>query len=359
MKKKLAFVLSILMLLTILGGCSAAPAAPAVAPAAAPSAATSEEAPAESAEAAEAEEPFTWPDGKSITMIIPFNAGGDTDFNGRLIAQKLNEKLGINIVCQNMAGNAGAIGAQEVLDSDPDGLTMLFFHTAILTNEASHQADFGFDDFETCCICAQGILASGAYYMRTDNPYGITDFESLVAYTKEHPGEITMGSQVGGTSHLAALLMQSAGVDATLVDFSDATARLAALLGGQLDICTLTDKAAKEYVEDGTFFPVGYIAAEQNPLLPEIPCLADRGMDFPVGMYYGIWFPKGTDERIVSYISDAVGEIVNSDEDYQKTIAETYFQSPYFAGGEEAVSVLNGAREIVMGFEEEMSAGNG
>ena len=94
----------------------------------------------------------TWPDGETINVIVPYDAGGDTDFNARIIFEKVQEKLGGNFIIQNISGNSGAVGAQTALDAEPDGKTFLFYHTAILINEATGLTPFGYEDFDMVCM---------------------------------------------------------------------------------------------------------------------------------------------------------------------------------------------------------------
>lgn len=91
-----------------------------------------------------------WP--KNVEVVVPYGAGGDTDFNARLLSQKLSKKLGTNIVVSNIKGNGGATGSRKVKDGKKDGSILLFNHTGFAVNKASKASDFGFDDFSFASI---------------------------------------------------------------------------------------------------------------------------------------------------------------------------------------------------------------
>lgn len=296
--------------------------------------------------------------GKTVTVVCPFGAGGDTDYNARLVAQCLSDKLGGNFIVQNVTGNTGSVGAKQVLDADPDGLTMLFSHTALVCNQAAGLVDFGYQDFDMCCIAAD--KDGGTYYMRTDNPYGITDLASLVAYTKDHPGELTMTANVGGTSHLGALIMKDYGANCALVDFGGASERLAALLGSQVDVATCAYAAAKEYVDSGEFFCLGYLSKEVNPEMdPEqYPCLTELGVPESWSMYYSVAFPKGVDPEIISLVSETIGDMVLNDTDYAANIAETYAQSPCYYDTDDTLKIYGEMYDTAMKYADALKSGN-
>lgn len=285
--------------------------------------------------------PVNWPGKDTVTVVVPYGAGGDTDFNARLIFEKVQGKLGGNFIIQNVSGNSGAVGAQSALESDPDGKTILFYHTAMLLNQATGLSDFGYTDFDICCIAAD--KDNGCYYMRTDNPYGITDFNSLVEYTTAHPEELTLTYTAGGTTHLAALQLQGAGVKASLVDVGGKSECLAALLGGQIDITPLTYTAAKEYVDNGEFFAVGYMNDKENPLIDsdKYPALIKYGVTSYWPMDYFIAFPKGTDPQIISLLSDTVSDIVANDKDYANKIAQAYYEVPTYYNAQDSIKIFS------------------
>ena len=96
-----------------------------------------------------------WP--KNVEIIVPASAGGDTDFNARLLAQKLSEKLPANFVVSNVNGNGGATGTRQVKDGKNDGSTVVFYHTAFLVNKACGATDYGFEAYDFASIAGENV----------------------------------------------------------------------------------------------------------------------------------------------------------------------------------------------------------
>lgn len=294
-----------------------------------------------------------WPAGKTINVIVPYGAGGDTDFNARIIFEKVQEKLGGNFIIQNITGNSGAVGAQTALDAAPDGKTLLVYHTALLINEATGLAPFGYKDFDMVCIAAN--KDNGCFFMRADNKYGITDYNSLKEYTQAHPGDLTVTYQAGGTSHLGTKLLVDSGIDCTMVDIGGKSEQLAALLGDQVDVACLTYAAAREYVDSGEFITIGYFGPE-NPLVDaeKYPALLTYGLYDDWAMNYSVFAPKGTDPAIIKLLSETIKDIVENDEDYAARIAEAYYQVPTYHDADEALEIFAEQAKILEPYVDEL-----
>ena len=105
-----------------------------------------------------------WPP-KSINMIVPMGAGGDTDFNARTYAKYLEDVLGETVVVTNITGNGGALGSEEVKNASPDGYTCLFYHTCLNINQATGIADYGSEAFETVAVVGSGPSGLAAAFL--------------------------------------------------------------------------------------------------------------------------------------------------------------------------------------------------
>lgn len=129
-----------------------------------------------------------WP--KNVEIIVPASAGGDTDFNARLLAQKLSEKLPANFVVSNVNGNGGATGTRQVKDAENDGSSVLFYHTAFLVNKACGATDYGFEAYNFASIA--GLNAGNV--VTVNAKLGIHSLEELYNYSKENPGKLKMAA---------------------------------------------------------------------------------------------------------------------------------------------------------------------
>ena len=104
-------------------------------------------------EAANVDEELDWPK-RTITIVVPFGTGGDSDFNARVMAKYLSKELGVNVVVENISGSGGSIGSSAVKDAEPDGYTVLQNHNALMISRANGISDFGLEAFELVGITA-------------------------------------------------------------------------------------------------------------------------------------------------------------------------------------------------------------
>ena len=265
-----------------------------------------------------------WPR-KTVEIIVPAGAGGDTDFNARLFAQYLGKELGGNFVVSNVSGNGGATGTRKVRDARPDGNTVLFYHSAFVVNKLSGASNYGFEAFDLACIGAMSM--GNCITVRSDT--GFKKIADLIDYSQKHPGELTIAAQTGATTHASALLLKSAGADLTIVDSGSASDRLAALLGGHVDVILNAYGNIKDYIADGSLTPLGLDGltdmTEQN-----IVSVVNQGYDIGFPFYYFFAFPKGTNPEIIEKFSGAVENVVKNNKEYADKIHKAYFQKPTF-----------------------------
>ncbi|MCI8697709.1 MAG: tripartite tricarboxylate transporter substrate binding protein [Oscillospiraceae bacterium] len=279
-----------------------------------------------------------WP--KNIEIVVPAGAGGDTDFNARALAEKLNEKLPANVVVSNVNGGGGSTGSRQVKNAEPDGSSVLFYHTAFLVNKASGTTDYGFDEFSLACIAA--MSRGNVVTVRAE--LGINTLQELYDYTQAHPGELKMAAQTGATSYAISMQMKAAGFDMNVVDAGGAADRLAAIAGGHVDVILAAYGSIKDYVAEGTLVALAMdgeadlTVADQNIDVKAIHNLGHDSIKLP--FYYFLAFPKGTDEALVQAFSDAVKDIVENDADYQQKIYDTYLQEPFYKNTEDGTATF-------------------
>ena len=287
-----------------------------------------------------------WPS-KPIQVIVPFAPGGDTDANARYFEKYLPEALGTDVVLVNVEGNGGAIGALQGKDAKADGYNVLFHSSAFLTNELSGAIDFGIEELELSAIVAE----NPGNIVVVNSSLGIKTMDELVAYTKEHPGELKMTSNTGATTHAMALQLKDAGVDATIVDSGSSAERISSLLGGHVDIIIQSYGSVKDYLETGEFVGLGLITEEDAEYI-DYPTLASQGYDVAFPSYFFFAFPKGTDQEIVNKFGEALKKVTEN-KDYAEDIKKGYNQSPVFYDGEEALEKLNEAKESIVKYTDQ------
>lgn len=340
MKKHFGIALSAIVLAAALTGCASSAKTETTAAAKTEAAKTE----AEKEENREAVD-YSWPT-KTLQLICPFAAGGDSDANARWAAQYLTEEMGMDVVVVNTDGNGGAVGARAAKDSPNDGSTALISSSAFLTNELSGAIDFGLDEFEFSCICA----ANPGNIICVNKDLGVNNFQELIDYSKENPGKLKMAYNSGATTHAIALQIIDAGVDANLVDAGASSDRIAALLGGHVDIIINSFGSVKDYLESGDFIGLGLTGDTNAENIPGYTCLKDQGFDVAFPTYFFIAFPKGTDPELPKKISAAMKNIVENNEEYAKAIREAYMQSPTYFDGEEGKKKLMESRDTIVDY---------
>ena len=288
-----------------------------------------------------------WPE-KPIQVIVPFGAGGDTDFNARLYGKYLKPILGKPMAIVNVTGGGGSIGARKAKDAKPDGYTALFFHDAMLVNSAVGVADFTFRDFELVAIA--GREAGHVVCVKGDSKWN--SLKELIEDSAAHPKQYSIAGNIGATTYLMAQLLNKAGADLNIVNHGGAATRITALLGGHVSVIQNPIGTVKSYFQSGDMKPLAIPTAEPNPFAPEIPTIRSLGYkDIVFQGKYFFMFPKGTPKAIVDKLASAVEKVATTDKAYAEEIKKAYLQTPYFKKGQAAFDELVAAEKVVNGVD--------
>ncbi|MDU8924983.1 tripartite tricarboxylate transporter substrate binding protein [Pasteurellaceae bacterium LIM206] len=268
---------------------------------------------------------------QTITIIVPFNAGGDTDFHARNLAAYLEKELGVKIIVNNVSGANGNAGMRQVLRAKPDGYTALFFHESMLTNKVvgiSTQAH------EALAPVAATIV-DDSYVIAVNAKSGMKNLTDLVNKAKEKPGNLLYASSVGGYSYyLGRVLEKLAHIDFNIVDAGGGTDRNAALLAGKIDINVNPYGVMKSYFDSKDFLPLAVINKNRNVLFPDVPTAKEQGYAWEAERYYFLSFPKDTNEIIVNKVANAM-KVVTENPEFRKKTEDAYSVSPKFVGTQE------------------------
>jgi len=260
---------------------------------------------------------------KPITLIVPWNAGGDTDAIWRTVGKYLEKELGQTIVIQNIGGGSGAVGAQEALNAKPDGYTLLAGHDSIALSYVTGKTDFSYSDFAPIAL-----MTSNPEIVATVAGSEFTTMEQVISYAKEHPGELTFGASLGSTSHYTPAAIEAvAGIDFNIVGYEGTADRMTAVLGGHINFGGVSIPAAKEYLEAGKMQLLGIASEERDKNLPDTPTLREQGIDVISRTNRGLFAPKDTPEEIIKIVRDAL-EKISQDPAFQADIEKlgTYVQ---------------------------------
>ena len=272
----------------------------------------------------------------TVTMVVPYAAGGAGDIVGRLVADELSKRLGVNFVVENVGGASGAIGAEQVARAAADGSTLLLAGNAIFTT-APHLADVGFDPFKDFTAIAN--VSEAVRMLVSSKSLAVGTLEEFVAYGKAHPGELNYGSVgVGSTGHVATVDMLNAmGIEATHIPYKGAAEVVQAVLAG--DVQFMMDAAAIPQVRQDAVTPLAVPGADRIAEFPDVPALGDQGYDSISGTgWQMVMAPAGLPPEVVTMIETALQD-ANSDPAFVDKLKKAGV-SPRFMTGSELDAAL-------------------
>lgn len=256
----------------------------------------------------------TYPN-KPIQLIVPVKAGGDTDTNARIFAKYLAEELGQSVVVVNTEGGSGATGTKAVMDANPDGLTVLFFHTESLLPKLSGMVDYDLFDLKMCGI----MLTDNTTVLATHKDSGFKTMDEFVKKSKDKPGSMQFGMATGGYPHLIGLAIEDvAGVDMNVVDVGGNADKTTALLGHKIELVNTQYGLTKDYFSNGDFVCLGVTSEERNPLLKDVPTMKEQGYDLVFNKAFFTAMPQNTSDDIRDKFSEAMENVCKN----KKYIAE-------------------------------------
>ncbi len=239
---------------------------------------------------------------RPITLIAPSVPGGSTDVICRVLAESLSRRLGVPVTVENKAGAGGALGAMALAGAKPDGhlvalLPLATFRVALMQKTA-------FDPLRDIAYVAG--LGGFVFGLAVATTAKFRTLPELLAYARQHPGEVTYGhAGVGSTPHLAVEeLALKTGVSLTAVPYKGSNEALGALLGGQVQMMSGTTEFVP-HVQAGKLRVLATLGAKRSPAFPEAPTLREQGVDIVNESPFGIGAPRGTDPAVIRVLHDA------------------------------------------------------
>jgi tripartite-type tricarboxylate transporter receptor subunit TctC len=248
---------------------------------------------------------------QTIKLISSFGAGGGSDIVARIIAPRLQDKLGQAVVVENRPGAGGLLGNEAVANSPKDGYT-LGVQTAGQIITPVMTKNVRFEPVESFDWIGQIAVAGLLIVVRPDYPH--KDIKSLVAAAKAEPGKIVFASPgFGATQHLAAeLFKQTAGVNMLHVPFRTSPEAISALLGKQVDVLFDTVSAVLGQVQGGQLKALAVTGKDRFPAVPTVPAAIDSGVlpGYDVTTWYGFFGPRGMPPAVVAKLNKTFNEAI-------------------------------------------------
>jgi tripartite-type tricarboxylate transporter receptor subunit TctC len=277
----------------------------------------------------------TWLE-RPIRLVVPFPAGASTDVVARIIAQKLGQRLGQQIVIENRAGASGNIGADTVAKSAPDGSTIGIATASTHAVAATLSAHLPYDPIKDFAPVA--MLGSQPYVLVVYPGRPAQDLAQLIALAKAKPGALNYGSAgVASLAHLATALFASmAGVSLSHVPYKSSSQSMTDMITGRLDMQFATIAPSLANIRAGQLRALATSGQTRASVLPEVPTVAESGIaGYEAALWVSFVMPAGTSPGIIARLNREVNEILNSAEGKEALIAQGMEPEP---GPPEAVT---------------------
>ncbi|WP_149538380.1 tripartite tricarboxylate transporter substrate-binding protein [Siccirubricoccus phaeus] len=243
---------------------------------------------------------------RTITVIVPFAAGGPTDTVARLTAEAMGRDLGQTVVVENAGGAGGTIGAQRVAQARPDGYTLLLHHIGMSTAPTLYRR-LAYDPvggFETI-----GLITEVPMTLVAKKDFPATTLQEAVALIRRERDRLNYANAgIGAASHLCGLLLMKA-VDAqmTTVPFRGTGPAMQELLSGRIDLMCDQTTNTTEQINSGAIRVFAVTTPQRVEALPNVPTSAEGGLaDFQVTVWHGLYVPKGTPAEVTQRLSRAL-----------------------------------------------------
>ena len=264
-----------------------------------------------------------WPD-KPVTVVVPFGAGGGVDAAARIVMPKLAERLGQQLIIENVPGASGTIGTQRVAKGKPDGTTLLFaVASPINVAPLVAPSTVRYDALKDLAPIAPVAVSPFVLVGRPGLPAANT--AELLALARKQPGKLTYGTDGFGTSlHVtAAMITTTAGVDILHVPYKSGPQVLTDVAGGQVDLGVLPVALVQGMVKEGKVKAYGVTSKARTDALPGVPSLSETPAlaTLDVESWMGLLGPAGLDPAIVARLNKEVAAVL-ADPAVQKQLAD-------------------------------------
>ena len=259
---------------------------------------------------------------RPIRFMVGFPPGGSTDVAARLIAPRLAERLGQQLVIDNRGGAGGNIGVDAVAKAPPDGYTIGFGVSGALAVNVTLQPNLPYDPLKDPAPVALAMINPLVLCTAPDTP--AASLQELVAYARPRPGRLSYGTGGSGTAmHLAgAMLNLMAGIELVHVAYKGNSAAATGLVGNQIPVAVVDLTSAGSFIRAGRIRALGVTSATRTQLAPDIPSLAERGLPgFDVTSWFGVIAPAGTPADIVALLNAELIAVLKAPEMREKLAA--------------------------------------
>jgi len=255
---------------------------------------------------------------RTVSLVVPYPAGGGVDTVGRVIAQKLSEQLGKQVIVVNRPGAGSVIGVRDVARAAPDGYTILMMVTG-----ASLPANPGYDlqkDFAPI-----GLVASIPIVIMAHPSVPVKTMSDVVVLAKKEPGKLTIGTPPSPTLNYfgAEQFKSMTGTDVAIITYKGTGPLTNDLLGGHVKLAFNTLPPAIGSINEGNLRAIAVAAPQRLAAIPNVPTTAESGLPgLDIVQYYGLAAPAGTPRPIIDRLNKALRNVLSSNDIKQRIVAD-------------------------------------
>ncbi len=252
---------------------------------------------------------------RPVRFIVPFAPGGNTDVQGRLIALKLSEKWGQQVVVDNRAGAGGTLGVEMLAKAPADGYTIALASFGNILVGPSLFPKLPYDPMKDLAPVILVSLPPGLLVVNPALP--VKNVGELVAYGKANPGKINYGSAGNGTwNHLFAEHFKVlAGIQMTHIPYKGANPAVTDVMGGQIQLSFAPFPAAVPQIKSGRLRVLGVTSAQRSPVLPEVPTVAESGLPgYSAASWFAVLGPAKMPQAVIQIVNRDTNAVLTQPE---------------------------------------------
>ena len=257
-------------------------------------------------------------DNPPIRLLVGYSAGGPVDQGARLVSVALSKELGTSVIVENKPGANATMAGSEVARAKPDGLTLWFAASPTITISPNVMTKMPFDPAKDLTAVSPVLSYYNVLVVNNDQPFKTT--RELVDYAKAHPSTLSYGSAgVGGSNHLGMLLFaRRSGIEVNHIPYKGNAPAMTDVIGGQISMMMDIISTASVYIQSKKVRAIGVTSPQRNAMLPDVPTLAESGIEglkgFDVGGWYGVYGPKGMSPELTTKLNKAINAALKQPE---------------------------------------------